>query len=536
MSFAKFSSDFLMETFTLVDNLFINEYLPGCDEKQIKVYLFGLYLCNNPAKDNSLDALCARLDMTESEVIAAYTYFEDMGLVRVISREPLEIAYLSLKKANQPPKKYRGEKWNDFNVQLQQLFPERMLTPNEYNEYYMFLDETKLEQDAMLMIVQYCINLKGMNVRYPYILTVARNWVADGVRTSKDVEDKLSEYERQSDEMRQVLAALGRKSGAELEDKQMLQKWTLSWGYELDAILAAAKTLKGGKSMTKLDARLDEFYRMSIFTAEEMADWQARREQLKALAIAINKNLGVYYESFDHEIETYIVPWTAKGFSDEALVKIAHHCFVTNVRTLDGMNGVVGKFYAQGLLTASSIDEYMRLQAQQDAKIRAVIERSGRSRSVTNADREIYRTWTADWGFDDALILFAASQAVDKTYATPYINRLLSEYRKNGITTVEQALKVTPAPIQPAATASQQAAAAKQAEQLRQADEKKQQSEQRIQAAFAIEEIASAHEAYIKASFIAGMNDNPDDEAVTKAHDAYVAALARHGYKEDDLT
>ena len=48
MSFARFSSDFLVETFTLVDNLFINEYLPFCDEKQIKVYLYGLYLC---AKD-----------------------------------------------------------------------------------------------------------------------------------------------------------------------------------------------------------------------------------------------------------------------------------------------------------------------------------------------------------------------------------------------------------------------------------------------------------------------------------------------------
>ena len=152
-----------------------------------------------------------------------------------------------------------------------------MLTPNEYNEYYMFLDESKLEQDAMLMIVQYCINLKGMGVRYPYILTVARNWVADGVRTASDVENKLSEYDQQSEQMQQVLVALGIKGGAELEEKQMLLKWTRSWGYELDAVLAAAKTLKGAKNFKKLDAKLDEFYRMSIFTAEEMYDDQAHR-------------------------------------------------------------------------------------------------------------------------------------------------------------------------------------------------------------------------------------------------------------------
>lgn len=297
-----------METFTLVDNLFINEHLPYCDEKQIKVYLYGLYLCSAQQKDSSIGELCARLDMTEAEIISAYSYFEDMGLVQLVSKQPLEVQYLSLKRSMQTPKKYKSEKWNDFNLHLQQLFPERMLTPNEYNEYYMFLDESKLEQDAMLMIVQYCINLKGMSVRYPYILTVARNWVADGVRTVKDVESKLSEYDKQTEQMQKVLSALSRKGGAELEEKQMLLKWTRSWGYELDAILAACKTLKGSKSFKKLDARLDEFYRMSIFTEAEMLDYQAHRENLKNIAVAVNKNLGIYYESFEHEIEVYIVP------------------------------------------------------------------------------------------------------------------------------------------------------------------------------------------------------------------------------------
>ena len=258
-----------MDTFTLVDNLFINEHLPYCDEKQIKVYLYGLYLCSNPSKTNTVEELCARLDMTESEILSAYGYFEDMGLVQILSKQPLEVQYLSLKRSMQTPKKYKSEKWNDFNAHLQQLFPERMLTPNEYNEYYMFLDESKLEQDAMLMIVQYCINLKGMSVRYPYILTVARNWVADGVRTVSDVEDKLNEYDKQSEQMQKVLASLNRKGGADLEEKQMLLKWTRSWGYELDAILTASKTLKGSKNFKKLDQKLDEFYRMSIFTAEE---------------------------------------------------------------------------------------------------------------------------------------------------------------------------------------------------------------------------------------------------------------------------
>ena len=76
---------------------------------------------------------------------------------------------------------------------------------------------------------------------------------------------------------------------------------------------------------------------------DEMTDFAKHMDELKDLTIAINKNLGVFYESFDHEIEVYISPWVAKGFEDDALKKIAHHCFISNVRTLDGMNNVVNK-------------------------------------------------------------------------------------------------------------------------------------------------------------------------------------------------
>ena len=442
MSFAKFSSDYLMETFTLVDNLFINEYLPECDEKQIKVYLYGLYLCTNPANDNSIDALCQHLNMTENEIISIYKYFEDMGIVQVVTEKPLSVKYLSLKKANQMPKKYKSEKWHDFNLHLQQLFEERMLTPNEYNEYYEFIDSTKFDPEAMLLVVQYCINQKGVNVRFPYILTVARNWVSEGIRTLSDVEKRLAEYERQHDDMTAVLSALGRKGGAELEEKQMLLKWTRSWGYSLDAVIAAAKTLKGSKTFAKLDGKLDEFYRMNIFSAEEMNDFNKHMDELKNIAISVNKTLGVFYESFEHEIEVYISPWTAKGFDENALRKIAHHCFISNVRTLEGMNNVVGKFYAQGLLSAESIDDYIQAQIRQDNRIKRIIEATGRTRNVTAQDRDYYHTWSAVWLFDDSVILYAAEQAAGRTYPLPYINQILSIFKSAGVTTVEDAKKV----------------------------------------------------------------------------------------------
>lgn len=448
MSLAKFSSDFLIESFTLVDNLFINEHLPHCSEKQLKVYLYGLYMCSMPERMNSLDEMCATLGVTEAELLAIYTDFEDAGLCRVVSKNPLEVAYCSLKRAMQPPKKYKSDKWNDFNRELQELFHERMLTPNEYNEYYAFLDSVKMDRDAMLMIARYCIELKGESVRYPYILTVARNWANEGVRTVADVENKLNEYEAQSEDMRAVLAALGRKGGAELEEKQMLTKWTRSWGFTLPAVLEAAKSLKGGRSFRKLDSRLDEFYRMSVFTAEDMRDYNARREHLTDLAVRINKTIGVFYGSVDHILEVYTSPWLEKGFSEEALLTVAHYCFLSGIRTLEGMNGVVDKFYSQGLLTVDAINAFIGEQVEQDERIKKIVEATGRERGVTASDRNYYRTWSAAWGFADDVILYAAELSAGRSYPVSAINRLLSEWKAQGVSALEDAKRVgnTPSP------------------------------------------------------------------------------------------
>ena len=86
MSFCKFSSDYLMESFTLVDNLFMNEYLPYAEEGYIKVYLYGLYLCTNPSgRDNSVESFAKVLDMDEDKILEIFKYWQDQGLLEIIS-------------------------------------------------------------------------------------------------------------------------------------------------------------------------------------------------------------------------------------------------------------------------------------------------------------------------------------------------------------------------------------------------------------------------------------------------------------------
>ena len=59
MALCTFSSKLAMDGFTVIDNVFLNEFLPGATGDDVKVYLYGLTLCSNPnTDDNTLDTIC----------------------------------------------------------------------------------------------------------------------------------------------------------------------------------------------------------------------------------------------------------------------------------------------------------------------------------------------------------------------------------------------------------------------------------------------------------------------------------------------
>lgn len=455
MSFAKFSSDFLMNNYTLVDNMFILELLPNLDAAEIKIYLYGQYLCMNQTKDNSLEEMAKTLSVSPNTILTAYQFFEDNGLVHIISKDPLEVEYLCLKNQHQLPKKFKADKYTDFSKHLQTLFPTRMLTPNEYNEYIGFLESSGMSQDALLMVVQYSIDLKGDTVRYPYILAIARNWASEGVKTIDDVEQKLQTFETQSELMREVLKSLNRKGGADLEEKQMLTNWTKTLGFEDSAIIYAAKSSKS-KTFKNLDNKLNEFYRLSIFTKEQMQDYNKHKETLRNIAVTVNSKLGVYYEVLDPEIETYIVPWTEMGYTDIALETIAKYCFTSGVKNLDGMNTIINNLYSAGIISVDAINEYVSSFVEMGIKIKKILEASGTARNVTAADRSYYSNWTRNWGYTDDIILYAAELSCGKMYAMSYINQLLSKWKNMGVETLEDAKKAGIIQVNTTATPIQQ--------------------------------------------------------------------------------
>lgn len=443
MPFCRFTNESLIDNYTLIDNLFVSEYLPYAGENAVKVYVYGLFLCTNPnARDNTIDSMASTLNLSVDEVVNAFEYWSEQGLVTLNSKTPLEVRYLPVKTSIAPPKKYKPEKYSDFNKALQQLFPTRMITPNEYNEYYNVIESRHIQPEAMLMIISYCVNLKGVDIRFPYIITVAKDWANSGVKTCADVEEKLKEYEATSDNIKAILSALGKKITGELEDREYYLKWTKSWGFEFNAILFAAKQCNKKGGMKKLDKLLDNYYRLNLYSAKEMKDYKTHRESLYAIARDVNKTIGVYYESLDYIVESYINPWGQKGFDEDSILTIAQYCFRRNIRTLEGVGQAINKFYKLGLVSTESINRYLDHLLENDEIISQILKSAGCERGVLSSDRDYYNTWSTQWEFSDELIIYAASLATSKALPFPYVNQILSKWRAENIKTLEDAKKV----------------------------------------------------------------------------------------------
>ena len=445
MALCSYSSKLSTEGYTVIDNNFFNEFLPQATGDDVKVYLYGLTLCNTHSDDgNSLDTICKVLSLTEEQVLNAFDYWQTMGLVQVVSKNPYEVRYLPVRASSGGLKIRNKEKYTDFNEQIQNIISGRMITPTEFNNYYTLIEVDHFEPEAVVLIAQYCASIKGASIGYPYIMAVARDFEKQGIKTVSAVDAKLLEQEKSTAEIKQVLSALGLKREADIEERNLYLKWTNNFGFTHGVIVEVAKSLKKRGGFIKLDELLSKYFEQKLFTMEEVLSFSEKRDAMFELAKTVSKTLGLYYQNVENIVDTYIADWTNKGYDNDTLIFISHYCFKQSIRTLDGMNTVIQKFFKLGLVSLASIEQYISGILKTDELIKEVVDKTGLVRQISSLDREFYKTWTNNWGFTHEQILLAAETAKDKTNPMTYLNKVianLNEQGANDTKTIKEKLK-----------------------------------------------------------------------------------------------
>ena len=442
MGFCSYSKEFSLSSYTGIENQFITKYMPMADGEAVKAYLFGLYLCQNVQDEYTLTEAAKTLNISEEKLTDLFRFWEDFDLLEIVSMQPFSVRYFPADYAKGKPKRIRTEKYTEFNKAVQSLMPKKMISASEFMKYFSVMEEYSIKPEAMLLIVRYCVDLKGESIPVNYILQVARNFAAEGVTTVEQIENKLSDYLVKSGDISSVLRAMGSSKKAEPDDYKLLKKWTDEFGFELPVITYTASLFKKG-GLAKLDEALQELYSNKKFTESEIKEYLARKTEIRGLTLSIAKELGVYCQVIDTYTDNFVSKWLAAGYEDSSLLQLAKYCFRRERKSFERMDELIAKLVSLGVISADSIISYMENEAREQEFAGEVLKAAGISRRVNNWDRECLRNWRS-WNFSDEMILKAAETAAGKTSPMPYITSVLSSWKSKGIFAAEQLAKEQP--------------------------------------------------------------------------------------------
>ena len=317
-----------------------------------------------------------------------------------------------------------------------------MITPNEYSAYFSLMEEHSIKPEAMLMIIKYCVDLKGKNIGFRYVLKVANDFASRGITSESKIEKELSDYTIKSADLYEIFAVLNPNAKPEIEDMNLYKKWISDMKFSKNSIITTAIKSKV-KTTSKLDKELLLLYSAKKFSPEEIESFYKEKKRLTEIAYNVNKTLSVYTEVIEPVVENYVIPWTNKGYNEESLTFIANYCFRKNRRSLEGMNDVVEKLYYNGLITVNAIAEFIKATTADDEFIKNLLSITGLSRRPTDYDRQNLKTWRS-WNFSDEMITQAVNLSVGKSNPFSYVNAILSEWKFAGIYSPEKITQTKP--------------------------------------------------------------------------------------------
>lgn len=436
MALISISDELSKKSFTSVENKFITKYMPVLEPISVKVYLYALYLYQNGLSSYTLEDMAQSLAVSEDELKNYFEYLEEFELVSVLSFSPFEVKLLDADNAYGTPKKFKPEKYSDFTKNVQAVLKGRMISTNEFREYFILLEEYGFEQNALIMIINYCVNLKGDNIRLQYIKKVAKSFAEDGAVTAKKVDERLSAYTQSTPSLLKIFTSAGINKQPDVEDDKLYKKWTEELGFDDNAIISAAKNFKA-KTCEKIDSALYELYKNKKFDVKEIEDYCKTKNSVYRITLEIAKSLGVYMQNSLPYVENYVNVWYNYGYSFNSMKNIADYCFKHGKNSFEAMDDFIKQIYNEGIVADVSINSHIRELEIQDNFIKSILSVCGLTRKIIDWDRQSLIKWRA-WGFTDEMITQAAKLSAGKSNPMAYINGILSAWKKDNVTDISQ--------------------------------------------------------------------------------------------------
>lgn len=290
---------------TAVDNLFLTEYMPRASGDCVRVYLYGLLLCRYPALlegiggvNAGLYEIAAALGMEKQQVEEAFYYWQDEGLVRVLSTDPFDVNYLGLRSKAADPALTPG-KYHDLIQAVQALFAPRTLTASELRRLYDWVEVFGMDEGAVLELCAYCIgrdeDKPNRRVSMKYMDAVAKGWADAGVVTAEDAKARVAAWREKTSGAQAILKRWRMRRNATEDELALYEKWTDGWGFSAEAVQEActATPQADRPSFAYLNGILDRLRLSNCMTAQAIRERLESEDEGAQLARLVFARMGL---------------------------------------------------------------------------------------------------------------------------------------------------------------------------------------------------------------------------------------------------
>ncbi len=229
---------------TVLENEFIDRYMPKANGEYVKVYLLLLRHLNAPSGTLTISRIADILEHTEKDVVRALNYWKKQGLLEYenVSEEDAPSPSLPDALNAAPPasdmpsiEQYRSRKEFKELLFVAEQYLGKTLSVTDVGAINYFYETLHMSADLIEYLIEYCVENGHKSIHY--IQKVALSWHERGITTVDEAKAGTLAYNRNCYSVLNAFGIKGRAPAA--AELSYIKKWTGEYGFSLDIIVEA---------------------------------------------------------------------------------------------------------------------------------------------------------------------------------------------------------------------------------------------------------------------------------------------------------
>lgn len=266
--------------FTPVSNIFIDKYMCDARGDFVRVYLLCLRL-GYLQEETSIERIASSLKLLQADVINAFEYWEERGMMKVSPQGIIEILPDENRKIESKAVTF-DRATTEMLDGIEKLIA-RPLSSKEMDVFMHIIDDFKFTPEMVNILVEYCITRKKTDIRY--IEKVAIGWHDSGIKTYEDAQNHITKHEEKWVKYRNVLNYMGFKdSEISKPQEEFLEKWIFKFKLPVDLIKEACRICVmriNEANFSYIDAILSDWNKNNIKSIKDLEKLEKKQKGLR---------------------------------------------------------------------------------------------------------------------------------------------------------------------------------------------------------------------------------------------------------------